>query len=59
MKADENCILKSFWIKSIWSYDDLNLNSIEVFMSSTKKKLNQKYLYSVRYKGYSLSEKEH
>ena len=58
MKADEKCITKSFLIKSIWGYDDLNSNSLEVFMSSIKKKLNQKYLYSVRNKGYFLSKKE-
>ncbi|MGL5591626.1 MAG: response regulator transcription factor [Mycoplasmoidaceae bacterium] len=58
MKANEKCVSKQFLIKSIWGYDDLNSNSLEVFMSSIKKKLNQKYLYSVRNKGYYLSKKE-
>ena len=59
MEVDEGCSSKSVLVKAIGVYDELNSNSVEVFMSSTKKKLNQKYLYSVRYKGYSLSEKEH
>ena len=49
---------KIILIKSIWGYDDLNSNSLEVFMFTIKKKLNQKYLYSVRNKGYFLSKKE-
>ena len=58
MKADEKCISKSFLIKSIWGYDDLNSNSLEVLMSSIRKKLNQKYVYSARNKGDFLSKQE-
>ena len=58
METDVKCISISFLIKSIWGYDDLNSNSVEEFMSSMKKKLNQKYLYSIRNKGYFLSNKE-
>ena len=58
MKADEQCISKSSLLKSIWGYDGLNSNSLGVFMSSIKKILNQKYLYSVRNRGYFLAKKE-
>ena len=58
MKAHEKCTSRSFLIKSIWGYDDLNPISLDVFMSSIKTKLNQKYLYTVRNKGYFLTRKE-
>ena len=56
--AGEQCSAKSFWIKTIWEYDELNANSLEVFMSSMNQKSNQKYLYSLRNKGYFLPKKE-